>query len=75
MLREDAQKLREEKATLEGMVESRNELIMEIARETGLGCMGEDVEDEEEDEDADNRGDATAPPDLVCHPKISNFGM
>jgi hypothetical protein len=28
MLREDAQKLREEKTTLEGMVESRDELIM-----------------------------------------------
>jgi hypothetical protein len=33
--------LEEEKATLDGMVESRNELLMEIARETGLDCMGE----------------------------------
>jgi hypothetical protein len=55
-LREDAQKLKEEKATLEGMVESRDELIMEIAKETGLDRMEEDAEDEEEDEDA------TAPP-------------
>jgi hypothetical protein len=61
-LREDAQKLREEKATLEGMVESRNELIMKITRETGLDHMGEDAEDEEEDEDVDDGGDDTAPP-------------
>jgi hypothetical protein len=61
-LREDAQKLREEKATLEGMVKSRNELIMEIARETGLDHMGEDAEDEEEHEDANDGGDATTPP-------------
>jgi hypothetical protein len=61
-LREDAQKLEEEKTTFEGMVESHDELIMEIARETGLDRMGEDDEDEEEDEDADNEGDAAAPP-------------
>jgi hypothetical protein len=30
---EDAQKLREEKTTLEGMVESHDELIMEIAKQ------------------------------------------
>jgi hypothetical protein len=52
----------EEKATHEGMVKSRDELIMEIARETGLDHMGEDVKDEEEDEDADDGGDAAAPP-------------
>jgi hypothetical protein len=61
-LREDTQRLEEEKATLEGMVESHDELLMEIARETGLNCLGEDAEDEEEDEDADDGGDATAPP-------------
>jgi hypothetical protein len=60
-LREDAQKLKEEKATLEGMVESHNELIMEIAKEIRLDRMGEDMENEEEDEDADDGGDATAP--------------
>jgi hypothetical protein len=38
--------LEEEKATLEGMVESHNELLMEIARETGLDCMGETEETE-----------------------------
>jgi hypothetical protein len=62
MLREDAQKLKEEKAILEGMVESHDELIMEITKETVLDRMGEDVEDEEEDEDADDGVDATAPP-------------
>jgi hypothetical protein len=49
--------LEEEKATLEEMVESCNELLMEIARKTGLDRMGED----EEEEDADDGGDATAP--------------
>jgi hypothetical protein len=52
--------LEEEKATLEEMVESHDELLMEIARETGLVRMGED--EEEEEEDADNGEDATAPP-------------
>jgi hypothetical protein len=60
--------LEEEKATLEGMVESHDELLMEIARETGLDRMGEDAEDEEEDEDADDEGDATAPPAAVPPP-------
>jgi hypothetical protein len=65
-LREDAQNLKEEKATLEGMVESHDKLIMKIAKETGLKCMGEDAEDE------DDRGDATAPPvpaSLVAAPE------
>jgi hypothetical protein len=61
-LREDTQRLEEEKATLEGMVESHDELITEITRETGLDHMGEDTEDEEEDEDADDGEDATALP-------------
>jgi hypothetical protein len=59
-LREDTQRLEEEKAALEEMVESRNELLMEIARETGLDHMGED--EEEEEEDTDDEGDAAAPP-------------
>jgi hypothetical protein len=58
--------LEEEKATLEGMVEFCNELLMEIARETGLDHMGEDAKDEEEEQDANNREDATAPL-LPCH--------
>jgi hypothetical protein len=64
-LREDAQKLEEGKATLEGMVESHDELLMEIAKETRLDHMGEDVEDEEEDEDANDGGDGTARPALA----------
>jgi hypothetical protein len=62
MLREDTQRLEEGMATLEGMVESRDDLLMEIARETGQGRMGDDEDDEEEEEDADDGGDATAPP-------------
>jgi hypothetical protein len=61
-LREDTQRLEEEKATLEGMVESHDELLMEIARETRLDRMVEDAEDEEEEEDADDGEDAAAPP-------------
>jgi hypothetical protein len=59
-LREDAQKLREEKVTLEGMIKSRDELLMEMAEEYGLNCMGENNDDEDEDED--DVGDAIAPP-------------
>jgi hypothetical protein len=44
--------MEEEKSSLEGMIESRDELLIEITRETGLDRMGEDAEDEEEDEDA-----------------------
>jgi hypothetical protein len=54
----DAQKLREEKAALEGIVESRYELIMEIADEIGVDRMAKDAV-EEEDNDG---GDAAAPP-------------
>jgi hypothetical protein len=48
-----------EKATLEGMVKSCDELLMEIAREMGLDRMGEDEDDEE---DADDGGATGAPP-------------
>jgi hypothetical protein len=51
-LREDAQKLKEGKTTLEGMIQSRDELIMEMAEEYGLNCMGEN----------DNEGNTVAPP-------------
>jgi hypothetical protein len=57
-LRDDTQRLEEEKATLEEMVKSHDELLMEIARETRLDRMGED--EEEEEEDTDNKGDAVA---------------
>jgi hypothetical protein len=56
---DDTQRLEEEKATLEEMVESHDELLMEIARETGLDHMDED---EGEEEEMDNEGDVTAPP-------------
>jgi hypothetical protein len=59
-LREDAQKLREEKTTLEGMIQFRDEMILEIAEEYGLNHMGEN--DEEEDEDDDDEGNAITPP-------------
>jgi cell division protein FtsL len=61
-LREDTQKLEEEKATLEGMAKSRDELITEIAKEIGLDRMGENVENEDEDEDGNDRRDAAALP-------------
>jgi peptidoglycan hydrolase CwlO-like protein len=69
-LREDTQRLEEENATLEGMVESHDELLMEIARETGLECMGEDEDDEKEEEDADDGGDATTPPAAAPPPPM-----
>jgi hypothetical protein len=47
-LREDAQKLKEEKTTLEGMVESHDEPIMEMAEEYGLKRLGENDNDEDE---------------------------
>jgi hypothetical protein len=56
-LREDAQKLKEEKTTLEGMVESRDEPIMEMAEEYGLNCMGEN----DDDEDDGDEGNVAAP--------------
>jgi Fic family protein len=59
-LREDAQKLREKKTTLEGMIQSRDELILEMAEEYGLNRMGEN--DDFEDEDDDDEGNAVTPP-------------
>jgi hypothetical protein len=67
-LRDDAQKLKEEKTKLDGMIESHNELIMEIAKEARLNCMGEVVEDEDEHEDDDDEGDAAAPPTVAPTP-------
>jgi hypothetical protein len=57
-LREDAQKLKEEKTTLEGMIQSCDELIMEMAEECGLNHMGEN----DNDEDDNDEGNAIAPP-------------
>jgi hypothetical protein len=57
-LREDAQKLKEEKTTLEGMIQSRDELIMEMVEEYGLNHMGENNDEEDEDDE----GNIVAPP-------------
>jgi hypothetical protein len=59
-LREDAQKPKEEKTTLEGMIQSHDELIMEMAEEYGLNRMGEN--DDDEDEDDEDEGNTVAPP-------------
>jgi hypothetical protein len=64
-LRDDTQRLEEEKAILEEMVESRDELLMEIARETRLDRMDED---EGEEEEMDNEGDVAAPPTAAPPP-------
>jgi hypothetical protein len=58
-LREDVQKLKEEKTTLEGMIQSRDELIMQMAKQYGLNHMGEN--DDGEDEDDDDEGNTVAP--------------
>jgi hypothetical protein len=52
-LREDAQKLKEEKTNLKGMIQSRDEPIMEMAKEYGLNHMRENDDDE---------GNTVAPP-------------
>jgi hypothetical protein len=62
-LREDTQKLKEEKTTLEGMTQSRDELIMEMAEEYKLNCMGDNNDDK--DDDDDDGGDTTTPPASV----------
>jgi hypothetical protein len=64
---EAIEKLKKENATLKGMVQSYDELIMEIAVETGLDRMGEDDSDDEDDNDGDE-GDVVAPP--VATPEL-----
>jgi hypothetical protein len=59
-LREHAQKLREEKTTLEGMIQFRDELILEMAKEYGLNRIRENNDDK--DEDDDNEGNTITPP-------------
>jgi hypothetical protein len=59
-LREDAQKLKEKKTILQGMIQSRDKLIMEMDEEYGLNHVGENNNDE--DEDDDDEGNAVAPP-------------
>jgi vacuolar-type H+-ATPase subunit I/STV1 len=60
-LREGTHKLKEEKTILERMIQSCDELIMEMAEEYGLNHMGEN----DDDEDDDDEGNATAPPASV----------
>jgi hypothetical protein len=62
-LREDAQRLREERTTLEGMIQSHDELILEMAEEYGLNRMGEN--DDDEDENDDDEGNVVTPPALA----------
>jgi hypothetical protein len=50
-LREDAQKLKEEKTTLEGMIQSLDEMIMEMDKEYGLNRIGENDDDEDDDDE------------------------
>jgi hypothetical protein len=57
-LREDTQKLREEKTNLEGMIQSCDELILEMAEEYGLNHLGQN----DDNEDDDDEGNAVAPP-------------
>jgi hypothetical protein len=59
-LREDTLKLNEEKSTLEGMIQSRDELIMEMVEEYGLNRIGQN--DDDEDEDEDNEGNTVTHP-------------
>jgi hypothetical protein len=59
-LREDTQRLREEKTTLEGMIQFHDELIQEMAEEYGINHMGENGDNE--DENDDDEGNTVAPP-------------
>jgi hypothetical protein len=59
-LREDAQRLREGRTTLEGMIQSHDELILEMAEEYGLNRMGEN--DDDEDENNNDEGNIIATP-------------
>jgi hypothetical protein len=49
------------------MVESRDALLMEITRETGLDRMGEDFK---KDEDANDGWDDTTPPTIAPPPPV-----
>jgi hypothetical protein len=55
--------MKEEKTTLEGIIQSHDELIMEMAEECGLNRMGEndDNEDDDDDDDDDDEGNVVAP--------------
>jgi hypothetical protein len=68
-----AQKLREEKTTLDGMAESHDKLTMEFADEFGYNRMDEDADDEDDDEEEedDNDGGDAATPLLLRHPPFA----
>jgi hypothetical protein len=68
-LREDAQRLRDERTTLEGMIQSRDELILEMAEEYGLNHMGEN-DDDENDNDEWNAVTPLAPVPTTVHEEI-----
>jgi hypothetical protein len=57
------------------MIESRDELLMDNAREMGLDRMGEDEDEEEEEEDADDGGDAATPPAAAPPPPAPPASM
>jgi hypothetical protein len=64
--REDAQKLKEERTALEGMIKSRDKLIMEIVEEYGLNRMGENDDDENDDDERNTAAPpAHVPPAVV----------
>jgi hypothetical protein len=68
---EVVEKLKKENATLERMVQFRDELIIEIAVETRLDRMGEDNDEDdsdEEDDDNNNGGDTVASPTVMPSP-------
>jgi hypothetical protein len=59
-LREDAQRLREERTTLEGMISSCDKLILEMVEEYELNRLGKN--DNDEDKNDDDEGNAVTPP-------------
>jgi hypothetical protein len=61
---EAVEKVKKENATLEGMIRSHDELIMETATETRFDRMGEDDDeyDSDDEDDDDTGGDALEPP-------------
>jgi hypothetical protein len=68
-LRGDAQKLKEEKITLEGMIQSCDEVILEMAKEYGLNYMGENNDDEDKNDDDEGNAITTPAPVPTAVPK------
>jgi hypothetical protein len=59
---DDANKMNEEKAKLEGMMQSPDKLITEMADEYGLNHKRENDDDEDGSDDGNDGGDAAEPP-------------